>query len=352
MRKEVKLGMAIGGGLVALLVAYLLIAPPSNNKKGAQLAGGATNVVDVTQPGDLGAGETNTQANLTQPTVGSGRVTNDPAKLDVARSSDTTAAKQGDVWKDQLDKGRKPEVVKTTPETVGAEKTAAKSSEPTVTTGTEVASSGTRSEQPRLYFNPNEAWGGGLSTDGVGSARPVAKTTLLSAPTTRPSTKAGQHEVKSGETFSSIAMSVYGSAAYYPHLLRANPTVNPNNLKVGTIINVPAIEEVKATTSDATSGQTAHASVTEVKIDPSKQYKVQSGDSLYKISVKLYGKSTYVDKIYEKNKAAIGADPKKLKLGMILELPEAVGAASAKSAAEGLVSDAPVEGVVSDNQPK
>lgn len=350
MRKEVKLGMAIGGGLVALLVAYLLIAPPSNNKKGAQLAGGATNVVDVTQPGDLGAGDTNTQANTATP-VTTVTATNDPAKLDVARGSDT-AAKQGDVWKDQLDKGRKPEAAKATSEVVGAEKAAAKSSEPVVTTGTEVATSGTRSDQPRLYFNPNEAWGGGLSTDGVGSARPVAKATLLSAPTTRPSVKAGQHEVKSGETFSSIAMSLYGSAAYYPHLLRANPTVNPNNLKVGTIINVPAIEEVKAAASDVTSGQTAHASVTEAKIDPSKQYKVQSGDSLYKISVKLYGKSTYVDKIYEKNKAAIGADPKKLKLGMILELPEAVGTASAKGAGEGLVSDTPVDGVVSDHQPK
>ena len=66
----------------------------------------------------------------------------------------------------------------------------------------------------------------------------------------------------------------------------------------------------------------APASATEPKIDANKQYRVVANDSLYKISLKLYGKSSYVDKIYEKNKAAIGPDPKKLKLGMVLDLPE------------------------------
>ena len=31
MRKEVKLGMAIGGGLIAVLVVYLLVTPPANS---------------------------------------------------------------------------------------------------------------------------------------------------------------------------------------------------------------------------------------------------------------------------------------------------------------------------------
>src|SRR4051794_40379031 len=55
MRKEVKLGMAIGGGLIALLVAYLLVAPPSN-KKGTQLASGgagAGSIIEGGAPGDL-----------------------------------------------------------------------------------------------------------------------------------------------------------------------------------------------------------------------------------------------------------------------------------------------------------
>src|SRR5678815_5692357 len=59
MRKDVKLGMAIGGGLIALLVGYLLLGPAANNnKKGTQLAaggnGGATSIID---PGDGTGGD-------------------------------------------------------------------------------------------------------------------------------------------------------------------------------------------------------------------------------------------------------------------------------------------------------
>src|SRR5690242_1093785 len=56
MRKEVKLGMAIGGGLIAVLVAYLFFTPPTNNNKnGTQLVGanGANgSIIDVAQPGE------------------------------------------------------------------------------------------------------------------------------------------------------------------------------------------------------------------------------------------------------------------------------------------------------------
>jgi nucleoid-associated protein YgaU len=58
-------------------------------------------------------------------------------------------------------------------------------------------------------------------------------------------------------------------------------------------------------------------------VDPRSEYRVQSGDSLHKIAVKLYGKIDMVDKIYELNKAAIGPNKAKLKLGMVLKLPEA-----------------------------
>src|SRR5258706_7939414 len=129
-------------------------------------------------------------------------------------------------------------------------------------------------------------------------------------------------------------MGAYGSAAYYPHILRANPTVNPNNLKLGAVLTLPKAEEVKviASAGEHSAGErgtAALAVVQDVKIDPKTQYQVQSGDSLYKISLKIYGKATFVDRIYEKNKALIGSDPKKLKLGMILELPDKTAAAVA-----------------------
>jgi nucleoid-associated protein YgaU len=146
----------------------------------------------------------------------------------------------------------------------------------------------------------------------------------------------GKYVVKSGDTLSSIAQATYGSAAYYPHILRANPTVNPNNLKLGTELTLPKAEDVRATDTPREHGTGVAASIAQdVKIDTTHQYRVQSGDSLYKISLKVYGKSTYVEKIYDLNKATIGSDPKKLKLGMVLELPEKTSVATATSGNQG-----------------
>jgi len=64
-----------------------------------------------------------------------------------------------------------------------------------------------------------------------------------------------------------------------------------------------------------------------------KEYAVQADDSLYKISMKLYGKGDKVDAIYELNKEKIGSDPARLKVGMVLKLPEAPSAVHTASAA-------------------
>jgi nucleoid-associated protein YgaU len=50
-------------------------------------------------------------------------------------------------------------------------------------------------------------------------------------------------------------------------------------------------------------------------------YEVQSGDTLATIAQQFYGDSTQWRRIYDANKDAIGADPDKLKLGMMLKVP-------------------------------
>ena len=60
----------------------------------------------------------------------------------------------------------------------------------------------------------------------------------------------------------------------------------------------------------------------EASIDANTQYRVQQGDSLHKIALKLYGKATKADALYEANKDKIGDDSSRLKLGTILKLPE------------------------------
>ena len=57
-------------------------------------------------------------------------------------------------------------------------------------------------------------------------------------------------------------------------------------------------------------------------VDPKTEYRVQGSDNLFKISIKLYHSPNKVDTIYQLNKTTIGADPAKLKLNMVLKLPE------------------------------
>jgi nucleoid-associated protein YgaU len=153
------------------------------------------------------------------------------------------------------------------------------------------------------------------------------------APAATGSGKVHIHVVQKNETFSSIATSVYGSPTFYPYLLRANPKVDPAKLKPGMQINVPDAADVKPpekpAASDATTDKptpliatTATHRTEAAPVDAKSEYRVQSGDSLHKIAVKLYGKIDMVDKIYQLNKSAIGDNPAKLKLGMVLKLPE------------------------------
>ena len=47
------------------------------------------------------------------------------------------------------------------------------------------------------------------------------------------------HTVQSGQTLSNIAYQYYGSAAQWPKILNANPHIDPNKLKPGTILTIP-----------------------------------------------------------------------------------------------------------------
>jgi len=60
-----------------------------------------------------------------------------------------------------------------------------------------------------------------------------------------------------------------------------------------------------------------------VVADNSKEYVVRSGDNLYKISMRLYGRGDKADSIYQLNKEQMGNDAGRLKVGMVLKLPQA-----------------------------
>jgi nucleoid-associated protein YgaU len=321
MRKEVKLGFAIGGVLLAVLFIYVLVisSGPPVTKKDVSLATPELSPAQPAQvqPADKAKASDSSEARKTDP-FQSSTPPNQPNQ-----GTGTPKAAGDDRWAKalhtgKLDAGEVPLLMTQTPvekpslpaETNGAIAVSDSPAGPSADTSTATPAPETLASQMGVTA-PSTAPAGALLAGAVpGAAR--------------------THVVQKGESFSTIAAAVYGNAAYYPHLVRANPNIDPKKLRVGMVVNIPDATQVVATRSnsaavpaganDATLAGSAGPATP--SIDERSQYRVQATDSLYKISLKLYGKSDRVDRIYELNKDLIGANPAHLRAGMVLKLPE------------------------------
>ncbi|HTW94762.1 MAG TPA: LysM domain-containing protein, partial [Tepidisphaeraceae bacterium] len=148
---------------------------------------------------------------------------------------------------------------------------------------------------------------------------------LSSSPATRPTART--HVVAEGETFYTIAEAEYGDGRYYLRLADANPGVNPNDLKVGQVLQIPDLSGGSDSSASAAANSPDDAGT--ASIDPTRSYRVQSGDTLERIARKLYGRGQDWEKIYDLNKDQIGPNPGRLTLNMVLRLPEPPTVASA-----------------------
>ena len=104
----------------------------------------------------------------------------------------------------------------------------------------------------------------------VAAAAPTTPTTPVAAPTaaTAPTATAGTYTVKSGDTLGGIAARHHSSSAA---IASANHIANPNALKVGQVLRIPAASAVKKPAAKK-------ATV------PASRYTVKGGDTLYAIS--------------------------------------------------------------------
>ncbi len=296
MRKDMRFAWAAGGLLVAVMAVYLLVAGFSGRNKNSQPVELVTNVSpeSSSQPQSTPAPQAPAAADHAA----------QPAAAPVAAAE--PKAKSADVWGALLTTGRPPAgmLLTETPQASDAQ-----SNEAPVTPVAMTASTVQSSD----VADTDGVEAADVATPVAAPAGPAA-TTPANAP--RPSTLSGKHTVQAGETFSTIAAETYGNAAYWGHIARANPNVDPRHLKVGMVLVLPDPGQVTAAAHPAAKPASAQS------VDPAKQYRVQANDSLYKISMKLYHSPQYVDKIYELNKQTIGPNPAHLKLNMILQLPE------------------------------
>ncbi len=286
MRNDVKLGLAVGGLLLGVVLAYALFFS-NTNKDRRELADGSYSALnnggDATAQKPAGPNSDQTAADSNPPTGAQPPApANDHPQPPIADSSAGNPL-IGKSWQLLLNEG------------ATANSTGTVAPPPDRNTNTGVIH--TSPSPARENITPN--------------------TPPLAEP---PPTPVGprRYTIKHGDTFWSIAKAEYGNAAYFGAIQRANSGIDPGRIKAGDSIILPDRNEVIAPPT-ATARQPSAA---DLVIDPAKQYRVQAGDNLSTISKKLYGRYDKWTQIYELNKDLIGQNPAALKKDMVLALPD------------------------------
>jgi len=156
----------------------------------------------------------------------------------------------------------------------------------------------------------------------IGTVNPTpsnSTTTTANAPSSGES----NYTVASGDTLGGIAQRFLGSESKWTVIAKANPSIDPNRMRVGTKLRIPskdfAASAATTVTPSATSNNNTNTSASTGT--GTGNYVVRAGDTLSKIARTTYGNSKHWQKIYTANKNAIGNDPANLKVGMKLTIP-------------------------------
>lgn len=336
MRKDVKVGLASGGVLLAVVVVYatsLNKQPTTAGTKSPLMVSGAAKETATKRPaGTVTIASDNEPARPIAPVATDTAVAAAPSEPDWSRLLETGAppalmthtptpgqpskpydsARSVDVFADTTSINT-PKT--STPPIVGSETAAA-------TPAVAPADAGVTTPTPTLAATSFNA-----APVNANLTRPTAPVSNTAAATGSGAMKT--YVVKSGESFYTIARDLYGNSHFYPHISRANPDIDPSKIRPGMTINVPDASAVKPTVPvvnpTGTSAAVATATTAKPAVAPAPlaadEYRVGNNDNLYRIAAKLYGSPAKMQEIYDLNKATIGEDPAKLKVGTVLKLP-------------------------------
>jgi nucleoid-associated protein YgaU len=307
LRKDMKVGAAIGAAVLGVAAVYGAMSLLTNRGDDQQADAGGIEQVSAESGKSAGPDvvvglppENATAETTNSPTAPQAQRPAAPSNADPFAESARTDGITSDPWTAALTTGRVPSANKgsdvlttRTPDTIKPE---------SKTTTGETARTISSFEKPAEGARTD-------ATDANKSPKPTP------VPAMGEGTK---YTIAPGDTFSSIAGKVYGDRNLYHSIVKANPGVDPGRLKVGMEIILPPVETVKNERGSLAAPARAETGA----IDTATQYRVQPGDTLHTISKKLYNRTSYWMAIYDLNKAAIGSDAGKLKVGTVLTLPQ------------------------------
>ncbi|MAJ47338.1 MAG: hypothetical protein CBC35_08825 [Planctomycetes bacterium TMED75] len=157
-----------------------------------------------------------------------------------------------------------------------------------------------------------------LTATAPASPEPAPPATQAVPVTSRPT--GTEYRVASGDTLSSIAQAWFGREQDWPLILKANPDLDPNRLRIGQSIVLPP--KTRGASAAPAAPRTESSSASSARPSPGTSYRIRSGDSLSRISQEAYGSAKYWERIYQANRSAIGGDPADLTVGMTLRIPK------------------------------
>lgn len=120
-----------------------------------------------------------------------------------------------------------------------------------------------------------------------------------------------EHQVKPGETLSEICLRHYGDVSLSDELARYNGLGNPNALRAGHRLRLPATAEL---------GRPARTDMPPPEPESRDTYEVRPGDTLTEIAARLLGSSAKWEQLYEANRGVID-DPDRVRAGTVLRIP-------------------------------
>ena len=195
---------------------------------------------------------------------------------------------------------------------------------PTVGQPVTVSSAPTSRAQSPSAPSPSSAPTGAVipSVKNVPSTSSTQATSTTAAKTSVASASAATvHVVVEGDTLTSIAKQYWGSSQGWENIAKANPGLTPTNLKLGAKLNIPAKDAAVSAPVKLPSSNSGSSTSGSVSNATGGDYEVVSGDTLSKISNKVYGDSKHWKQIYDANKKVIGEDAAVLVVGTKLTIP-------------------------------